>query len=79
MDIGAVQGWKRGRVRKRETGVTGTWRGTPRAKKDLVRRPRTAREGSIGMSSGGHQVKVTYRWTDAPRPGELVGRSVCNR
>ena len=78
-DLGTSRGRQRGGERTRDTEFTGTHRGTPGAGRCLGIRSRTARELSTGTSGGGRHVGETSRWTDAPRPGKLIGRSGCNR
>ena len=77
-ELGTGQGWKMGGNRTKDMSFTGTRRGTPGAGRDLGSRLKTAWEASTGKSSGGQRGAETSRWTDNPRPGELVGRSGLN-
>ena len=68
----AVKGGNRTGDKAAETGsrLRATW-----AKRDLGSRSMTAREVSEMTSGVGWRVGATSMWTNAPRPGELGGRS----
>ena len=77
-DLGAGRGRQRGDERTRDMVFTCMRRGTPGARRDLVRRSRTAREVNTGISGGCRRVGEMSIWMDDPRLGKLGKRSRCN-